>query len=419
MLHHHQAANHTLAAIDPAFLVDRVECYYRDRLEASWGGRHPMKGMTPGPDAIKLRSNDYLCLAGDPRVITAEMSALMAAGHGDSVSRSFLHHEQDALNAFECRIASLMGAEGAVLANSGYCANVGLIQAICRPETPVYLDMKAHLSLWEGVKSAGATPTPFRHNDPDHLERKILERGPGVVVVDAVYSIDGNMAPLADLVQVAERRGCVLVVDETHSFGTHGPDGAGLVAALGLAHRVHFRTVGLSKAVSSRGGIVACSARNAEFLRYESLPVIFSTQVLAHEIAGYSAALDIFASDPWRQRRLHDNHRYLVEGLDGLGYNVSASKSQIIALEAGEIRPTIAVRDALERRGVFGAVFLPPATPEKRCLIRFTVNCNLSRAQLDQVLAVCADIRNEVGVAGWASTRRKNRPQAHAQGMAA
>ena len=419
MLDHHQAASHTSAPIDPNFLVDRVECYYRDRLETSWGGRHPMKGLTPGAGAIKLRSNDYLCLAGDPRVITAEMSALMAAGHGDSVSRSFLHHEQDALNAFERRIANLMGAEAAVLANSGYCANVGLIQAICRPETPIYLDLKAHLSLWEGVKSAGAKPTPFRHNDPDHLERKILEGGPGVVVADAVYSIDGNMAPLADLVQVAERRGCVLVVDETHSFGAHGPDGAGLVAALGLAHRVHFRTVGLSKAVSSRGGIVACSARNAEFLRYESLPVIFSTQVLTHEIAGYSAALDIFASDPWRQRRLHDNHRYLVAGLDGLGYNVSASKSQIIALEAGEIRPTVAVRDALERRGVFGAVFLPPATPEKRCLIRFTVNCNLSRAQLDQVLAVCADIRTEVGVAGWASTRRKNRPQSHAQGLAA
>ncbi len=404
---------------DPAFLNDRVECYYRDRLEASWGGRHPMKGLTPGADAIKLRSNDYLCLAGDPRVITAEMSALMAAGHGDSVSRSFLHHEQDALNAFECRVAALMGAEAAVLANSGYCANVGLIQAICRPDTPVYLDMKAHLSLWEGVKSAGAKPTPFRHNDPDHLERKILEQGPGVVVVDAVYSIDGNIAPLSDLVEVVERRGCVLVVDETHSFGAHGPNGAGLVSALGLADRVHFRSVGLSKAVSSRGGFVACSARNAEFLRYELLPVIFSTQVLSHEIAGYNAALDIFASDPWRQSRLHDNHRYLVDGLDALGYNVSASKSQIIALEAGEIRPTIAVRDALEKRGVFGAVFLPPATPEKRCLIRFTVNCNLSRHQLDQVLAVCADIRDEVGVAGWASTRRRNRTAVQPQGLAA
>jgi CAI-1 autoinducer synthase len=415
---HHLAAD-LVVPTDPAFLVDRVECYYRDRLEASWGGRHPMKGMTPGPDAIKLRSNDYLCLAGDPRVITAEMNALMAGGHGDSVSRSFLHHEADRLNAFECRVARTMGAEAAVLANSGYCANVGLIQAICRPETPVYLDMKAHLSLWEGVKSAGAKATPFRHNDPDHLERKIMDGGPGVVVVDAIYSIDGDIAPLADIVDVIERHGCVLIVDETHSFGTHGVGGAGLVSALGLEGRVHFRTVGLSKAVSSRGGIVACSSRNAEFLRYESLPVIFSTQVLPHEVAGYDAALDIFASDPWRQKALHANHAYLVEGLDALGYNVAASKSQIIAIEAGEIRPTIAVRDSLERRGVFGAVFLPPATPEKRCLIRFTVNCGLDRRQLDRVLSVCDEIRDEVGLDGWASTRRKGRRGAQQSALAA
>ncbi len=399
---------------DPAFLFDRVECYYRERLEASWKGRHPMKGLIPGPGAIKLRSNDYLCLAADPRVIEAEVRALRARGHGDAVSRTFVHHEANGLSAFEQRVAHLMGAEAAVLANSGYCANTGLIQAICRPGTPVFLDMKAHLSLWEGVKSAGAKPTPFRHNDAEHLDRLISKLGPGVIVIDSLYSIDGNIAALEDFAAVSERHGCALVVDETHSFGTHGPGGAGLVAALGLSDRVHFRTVGLSKAVASRGGFVACSRRNAEFLRYESLPVIFSTQVLAHEVAGYNAALDIFASEPWRQRLLHGNHRYLTQGLDCLGYNVDLSKSQIIALEAGEILETIKLRDALERRGIFGAIFLPPATPAKRCIIRFTVNCGLTRTELDRVLAVCAEIRDEVDLTSWPSTRRRNRQRPRA-----
>ncbi|ADP69886.1 8-amino-7-oxononanoate synthase [Rhodomicrobium vannielii ATCC 17100] len=402
---HHQ----TRLPSDPKFLFDRVECYYRERLDETWKGRHPMKGRSPGLSAIKLRSNDYLCVAADRRVIEAEVRALQASGHGDSVSRTFVHHEADGLNAFEHRVARLMGSEAAVLANSGYCANVGLIQAICRPDTPVFLDMKAHLSLWEGVKSAGAKPTPFRHNDAEHLDRLIGKVGPGVIVVDALYSIDGNIAALEDFVEVAERRGCALVVDETHSFGTHGPDGAGLVAALGLSHRVHFRTVGLSKAVASRGGLVICSQRNAEFLRYESLPVIFSTQVLAHEVAGYNAALDIFANEPSRQRLLHSNHRYLTNGLDELGYNVDLSRSQIIALEAGEILETIKLRDALEKRDVFGAIFLPPATPAKRCIIRFTVNCGLTRDELDRVLAVCAEIRDEVGLASWPSTRRRGR----------
>ena len=109
-----------------------------------------------------------------------------------------------------------------------------------------------------------------------------------------LYSTDGDMAPLAELVEVCERHGAALIVDETHSFGTQGPSGAGLVVAAGLAERVHFRTVGLSKAVASRGGIIVCSRRNAEYFRYESLPAIFSTSVMQHEVAGFDAVLDIF-----------------------------------------------------------------------------------------------------------------------------
>ena len=132
---------------DPKFLFDRVECYYRERLEASWKGRHPLKGMSPGASAIKLRSNDYLCLAGDRHVIEAETRALQASGHGDSVSRVFVHQEADGLNAFEQRVARLMGAEAAVLANSGYCANVGLLQAICRGKPQRIARNREHLPV--------------------------------------------------------------------------------------------------------------------------------------------------------------------------------------------------------------------------------------------------------------------------------
>jgi CAI-1 autoinducer synthase len=393
---------------DPRVLFERVQKYYSQRLELTWDFKHPMKGRAPAENAILLRSNDYLCLSGDNRIVEAEVSALRSIGHGDSVSRIWLHHNDDALQAFERRVAALMGAEAAVLCNSGYCANVGLIQAIASPETPVYLDMKAHLSLWEGVKSAGAKAIPFRHNDAEHLARAVQTNGPGIVVVDAIYSIDGNVCDLAAMIEVAERYDCAIVVDETHSFGTRGLDGAGLVAEQGLQQRVHFRTIGLSKAVAARGGIVVCSERNAEFLRYESLPTIFSTSVLGHEVAGYNAALDIFASETWRQQRLHANHERLRMGLSNLGYNVDNSVSQIIALEAGEIKQTVRLRDALETRGIFGALFFPPATPEKRCLIRFTANCNLS-ADIPRVLDVCAEIRDEVGLASWPSTRRKKR----------
>lgn len=396
-------------AADPQFLIDRVNHYYIERLAGQCGGIHPMKGRMPGPGDIRLRTNDYLCLAAHPRVINAEVEALVRHGHGESVSRIWMHHEKDTLNLFEQRVARLMGAGASVLCNSGYCANVGLLQAIAAPDTPVYMDMKAHISLWEGVKSAGARPIPFRHNDVGNLSRLVEKNGSGIIVVDAVYSIDGDICPIEDLVATTERYGCVLVVDETHSFGVQGADGAGIVAAAGLANRVHFRTVGLSKAVASRGGLVACSERNAEFLRYEALPTIFSTTVLPHEVAGYNAAVDVFTEEPWRRSMLHLKHHRLKTALDNLGYNVDACKTQILALEAGDVRQTIKLRDALEIRGVFGSLFFPPATPEKRSIVRFTMNCGIEEHEIDRVIEACAEVHEELGVADWASSRRKAR----------
>lgn len=392
---------------EPEFLRTRVDDYHVRRKEELWQGRHPLQGRTPRPGDIKVRSNDYLCLAGHPHIIESEIAALRAGGHGDAVSRVWIHHERDVIREFEQRVAKLMRAEDCVVCSSGYTANVGLIQSFATKGAPVYLDMKAHISLHEGVVSAGARPVLFRHNDPQSLDRALAQDGPGLVCIDVLYSTDGNIAPLAELVEVCEKHGAALVADETHSFGAQGPDGAGLVVAAGLADRVHFRTVGLSKAVASRGGLIVSSRRNIEYFRYEALPAIFSTAVMQHEVAGFDAVLDVFHSEDWRRDKLHANHAYLKQGLDALGYNVSASQAQIIALEPGDIRQTTTLRDALEKRGVFGAIFFPPATPEKRCLIRFTVNCGLSRNELDRIIEVCGEIRDEVGMAEWRSTKRK------------
>ncbi|MEO1282241.1 MAG: alpha-hydroxyketone-type quorum-sensing autoinducer synthase [Pseudomonadota bacterium] len=394
---------------DPDAVSSKVDDYYRYRVGELWAAKHPLKGRTPRPGAIRLRTNDYLGIAQHPHIIESEVAALRAGGHGESVSRVWLHHVDDPISRFEERVASLCGAESALLCPSGYAANVGLIQSLSGPGKHVFIDQKAHISLWEGIKSAGANPVPFRHNDVEHLKRQLQAFGSGLIAVDALYSTDGNIAPLVQFADLAERYGCALIVDETHSFGTQGAAGAGLVQDMGLTERVHFRTMGLSKAVASRGGAIVCSTRNSEFLRYESLPSIFSTSVLPHEVAGYNAALDVFRDETWRQTKLASNHAYLRAGLDAIGYNVNASKAQIIALEAGDIRQTVLLRDALESRGVFGAIFFPPATPEKRCLIRLTVNCIVSREELDRVLSVCQEIKDEVGMADWRSTRRKRR----------
>ncbi|MEM8798675.1 MAG: alpha-hydroxyketone-type quorum-sensing autoinducer synthase [Pseudomonadota bacterium] len=373
-------------------LPDFLHAHMNARMECS-SGRHCAKlvlgDAVPGPGAVMLMTNDYLSLAADQRISRAKADALLKEGHGDAISRVFAHHRKDAHRRFELRVAAMMGAEDAALSMSGYSANVGLIEAFAVPGHPVYIDIRAHASLWSGVACGKAQARPFRHNNVADLDKKMAHYGPGLVVVDSLYSTSGAIAPLADIVEVVERHGGILVVDETHSFGTHGPGGAGLCVELGLEDRVHFRTAGLSKAIAARGGLVIGSKKAIEYYRYEANAMIFSTAVLGYEIAGFDTTLDIISAEPDRTTRLHDNHRYLKTGLHDLGYDVSASDSQIISIVTGPNRDTIRFRDALAREGVFGSVFLPPATPKDESLIRFTLNADLVEDELDHVIAAC------------------------------
>ncbi len=385
---------------EPDFITQITEAELTDPQNKHWG-RAVLTNSRPLQAAVHMQSNDYLAIAGDARISSAKANALCRMGHGDAISRVFSHAKEDAHRLFEYKIASLTQAEDAVLVMSGYTANTGLVQAFSTPETPIYIDIMAHASLWEGILCARAKPRPFRHNDVNDLRRKIKRYGPGLVIVDSLYSTNGNMCPLADLVDVAEDGGCAIIVDETHSFGCHGPRGGGMAVALGLADRIHFRTVGLSKAVAARGGVVLGSARNMEYFRYEARPMIFSTSVLGYEVAGFNAALNIVGAEDWRRSRLHANHRYLRTGLLALGYDVTESDSQIISIITGTLENTVAFRTFLDQRGVLGSVFCPPATPQNRMLLRLTVNASLKAHELAQVLEVCAEARDTLDMKDW------------------
>ncbi|HLX01152.1 MAG TPA: aminotransferase class I/II-fold pyridoxal phosphate-dependent enzyme, partial [Trinickia sp.] len=238
----------------PDFLAARVDRYYRERVEETWNGGHIMKGRSPGPEALHLSSNDYLSIARHPEILEAMGVSIRSEGNGMLMSGIFLHGKCPQLELEE-RFARFVHSEASVLCQSGYAANTGLIQSIAAAETPVYADLMAHMSLWEGIRSAGAKAIAFSHNDVDHLERQIRRHGPGVIVVDSIYSTNGSLCPLTDVVDIGTAMGCVLVVDESHSLGTHGPGGAGLVVELGLTDRVHFRTASLAKAFAGRAGL--------------------------------------------------------------------------------------------------------------------------------------------------------------------
>jgi len=395
-------------------LAERMSTHFDERMGKLWGGDHLLHGRMPQSDALFLNSNDYLCLLEERPLRRAQARVLLGKQQELLMSAVFLHGDNPQTH-FERRLAALMQAEDGLIAQSGWAANVGLIQCIAGPSLPVYTDMSAHASLWEGIHAAGAQPVPFRHNDVGHLARQIERTGAGVILVDSLYSTTGSVAPLAHLADLAQTSGSILVVDESHSLGTHGPNGAGLVVELGLAQRVHFRTASLAKAFAGRAGFVACSGKFKEFFAVESRPAIFSSGLLAHELAWFDAALDfIAAADDRRKRLLAITHHVRTE-VTALGYNISDGTEQIIGLEAGTEPQVKVLRDALQARGIFGAVFCSPATPKNRALMRLTLNAKLTDQDIERLLSVLAEIRQEVQLDTWSSTRRAQRDSAAAQ----
>lgn len=336
-------------------------------------------------------SNDYLALAGDSRIVEAQREELTRNGQGTLMSSIFLRDDNPQWRLEE-EMAQFMGAEAALIFQSGYAANMGLIQSIATEETPVYIDQLAHRSLLEGIRAAGATPRTFRHNDVDYLSRLIKRHGPGVVLVDSVYSTNGSVCPLSDLVPLAYDAGCVVVVDESHSLGTHGPMGEGLVYELELIDKVHFRTASLAKAFCGRAGIVTCEKEFADYFRFEALPVIFSSALLPHELAGLHETLNIIKSEGWRRKRLERNAEWLRSALREIGLDIGDSDSQIIAIEGGDELTTIQLRDVLEDAGIFGSVFFPPATSLNRSLVRLSLHSLLGQQQLEAIRVACERI---------------------------
>jgi len=301
---------------------------------------------------------------------------------------------------------------------SGGALSVGLecqIPASCRPlvdhRTPVYLDQFAHASLWEGARMAGAPAHAFRHNQPAHLERLIKRYGPGLILVDAIYSAYGTICPLAEIAALSERAGCILAVDESHAIGVYGPHGEGLVHTLGLTEKVQYRTFSLSKAFATRAGMVAGPERVMTYFPYEARPAIFSSAVLQHEVAALAATLKVVQEEDWRRQQLLVQHalsarRFAKAWLRGRSNHLADHRA---AFGATKIQ-TRALRDALEDRGIFGAVFAAPATPKNHAIIRLSVNARLRENDLDRVIDTCRTIAQEKEISPWPKGLLKSGP---------
>jgi CAI-1 autoinducer synthase len=236
----------------------------------------------------------------------------------------------------------------------------------------------------------------------------MIERnGQGVVVVDSVYSTTGAVCPLEAMVDVAERHGCMILVDESHSLGTHGPQGAGLCMELGLSQRVQFITASLAKAFAGRAGFMTVPASIRNYVLSTSYPNMFSSCLLPHEIAALAATLEVIRHSDAARASLTRNTLRLRRSLLELGYPIQQGTEQIIALEAGTEPATMVLRDLLEERGIFGAVFCAPATSRNRTMVRLTLHAGLAGAELDHVEAMAAEIAPLAKPWDWPIARRQ------------
>ena len=376
------------------------------RQREEWRGRHVVKGKALTPTAVEMISNDYLSISGHPQIVEAIQTSLDYAKNQNIIMSGVFLEEDQPQCQLERKFANWLGSDDTVLCQSGYAANIGILQSLLDGESfPVYIDMMAHMSLWDGVTLGGGTAHAFRHNSVKHLNQLIDKHGPGIVIADSIYSISGGIAPLKKLVEDAYSKECIIIIDESHSLGTHGKNGHGLVAELNLQDKVHFRTASLAKAFAGRAGLVTMPGDYKEVFNTASKPFIFSSALLPSEIAGLSATLDLIKSADDRRAQLKTNTESLLQGLSNLGYDLGETESHIIPLATGSEWNTITLRDELEAFEIFGAAFCDPATAKNRALIRLSVSAGLTPEEIERTLFACDQISKLPGASEWRCLR--------------
>jgi 8-amino-7-oxononanoate synthase len=361
--------------------------------------------LLDGRPVLLLCSNDYLGLADSAEVRDAAAQAALRWGAGAGgarlISGNMTPHRQ-----LEERLAAFKGYEAALLFGSGYLANVGAISALARRGTVVFSDELNHASIVDGCRLARAETFVYRHGDVEHLARGLSEAGESasLIVTDGVFSMDGDVAPLEDLIRLARDHGCRLMVDEAHATGAMGPGGRGSVAAAGLSEEVDLVVGTLGKALGSYGAYVCTSSELGEYLLNTARSFIFSTALPPPVLAAALAALELLEAEPERVLALRANAATLREGLIAEGLAAGGGQSQIVPLEVGDAGLTMELCERLLERGVFTQGIRPPTVPRGSSRLRFSVMATHEPADLRNAARLTGEAARELGIAAPRAT---------------
>jgi 8-amino-7-oxononanoate synthase len=349
---------------------------------------------------LNFSSNDYLGLARNPVVLSAAEDAIQRYGSGATASRlvtgTLECHEE-----LEKQLAELKGYPAALVFGSGYAANVGIISALVGRDDHIFIDRLAHASLLDAAVLSRAKVHRFHHNAPEDLRRLIracVSGGKRLMVTESVFSMDGDIAPVAALAEVAEEGGAMVLVDEAHATGVFGSGGAGVVRQSGSEARVNCSMGTLSKALGGYGGFVACSGDMRQWLIHKARSFIYSTALPPAMVGAALGALQCLRNNPDMGRQLLGQSAEFRARLRELGLDTGSSESQIIPVMVGDNERAVRLHRRLVERGILAVAIRPPTVPRGAARLRLSVSLEHTPGILNRVAGVIAEAAQLEGI---------------------
>ena len=353
------------------------------------------KGTTirlDGREMIMLSSNDYLGLSFHPKVVEAGRAALLKWGTSTTGARPSNGSRTYPLE-LESKIAAFLGREACHIHAAGYLSCLSSVAAFAQKGDVILADKNVHSCLWDGIRLSNATVERFSHNNPDDLREVIATaspQAPKMLVIEGVYSMEGHVARLPELAEIAEEHGCFTVLDDAHGFGVLGRQGRGTVDHFGLNDSVDVICGSLSKSLASTGGFVAASRDVIEFLRTHSKQTIFSAAISPSQAACAQASLEIMQTEPEHLEKLWSNTKKYRAMLKGLGFDTWESETPAVPIVLGSKERVYPFWKALLEKGIFTVMATSPAVPAGKDLIRTAVSAMHTDEQLEKIAAAMA-----------------------------
>ena len=387
-------------AQDRAALIQDKQSPFGTRIDQIYS---PTEGRVGERRVVLAGTNNYLGLTFDPDCIAAARHALEEEGTGTTGSR-MANGTYGSHWALEAELAEFFGRRSAMVFSTGYLANLGTIGTLAGPEDIVLLDADCHASIYDACRMGGSQVIRFRHNDVADMEKRLRRLGDRardtLIVVEGIYSMLGDQAPLADIVDVKRRHGGFLMVDEAHSVGVLGEHGRGLAEAAGVEADVDMIVGTFSKSLGAIGGFAVSQHPELDLLRYASRPYIFTASSSPSSIASVRAALKVMQARPELRQRLWDNASRLYSGLTALGYSLGPQLGPVVAVTLGSPQEGVAFWNALIENGVYVNLVLPPASPGGQALVRVSVSAAHSFDQIDRIIEAFDRLRPMVAGGG-------------------